>query len=127
MEQILSHKRKPEDDYYDILGCDQLSSVPNNGILARFHIFFGLAENNRFQTEQILTEYKIRALELHPDKNPKDSSAGARFKELQKAKEILTDPTKRKFYDLWLSSGIAIDFDDWLSKRQIVNMVSLSS
>ncbi|CAG04728.1 unnamed protein product [Tetraodon nigroviridis] len=53
MEAVLN--RKPEDleDYYGILGCDELSS-----------------------TEQILNEYKIRALACHPDKHLDNPAAG---------------------------------------------------
>lgn len=35
------------------------------------------------QVEQIHAEYKVRALQFHPDKNPDDAEAEARFQELQ--------------------------------------------
>lgn len=35
------------------------------------------------QVEQIQAEYKVRALQFHPDKNPDDAEAEARFQELQ--------------------------------------------
>ncbi|XP_051233775.1 dnaJ homolog subfamily C member 12 [Dicentrarchus labrax] len=90
MEAVLN--RKPEDleDYYGLLGCDELSS-----------------------TEQIHNEYKIRALACHPDKHLDDPGAVADFQKLQEAKEVLCNETKRKNYDLWRRSGVTIPFHDW--------------
>ncbi|XP_035982025.1 dnaJ homolog subfamily C member 12 isoform X2 [Fundulus heteroclitus] len=84
--------RKPEDleDYYGLLGCDELSS-----------------------TEQILNEYRIRALACHPDKHPDNPAAVADFQKLHEAKEVLCDEAKRKNYDLWKRSGVAISFHEW--------------
>lgn len=41
------------------------------------------------QVEQIQAEYKVRALQFHPDKNPDDAEAEARFQELQVRSIIL--------------------------------------
>ena len=46
ISSILDYKVDPNEDYYGILGCDKSSS-----------------------TEQISTEFKIRAKECHPDKS----------------------------------------------------------
>lgn len=64
--------------------------------------------------DQITTEYKNRALILHPDKNIGDSGSLEKFKELQEAKEVLTDPAMRKKYDNWLNSGLNLPFKKWL-------------
>ena len=48
---ILGYEKDPKEDYYAVLGCDRSSNK-----------------------EQILTEYKLRAKECHPDKhNTKES------------------------------------------------------
>ena len=57
-ESILSYKKDPDEDFYRILGCDKSSS-----------------------SEQILTEYKARAKDYHPDRNQSDTTE--EFKKLQ--------------------------------------------
>ncbi|XP_077437503.1 dnaJ homolog subfamily C member 12 isoform X2 [Vanacampus margaritifer] len=95
MEAVLNYRPEDLEDYYGLLGCDELSSV------------------GYFPTEQILNEYKIRALACHPDKNQDNPKAVAEFQKLQEAKEVLCSETKRQNYDLWKRSGVAIPFHDW--------------
>ncbi|XP_057704987.1 dnaJ homolog subfamily C member 12 [Corythoichthys intestinalis] len=97
MEAVLNCRPEDLEDYYGLLGCDELSS-----------------------TEQILNEYKIRALACHPDKHLDNPKAVAEFQKLQEAKEVLCNDTKRKNYDLWKRSGVAIPFQEWQALKDSV-------
>ncbi|KAG7462443.1 hypothetical protein MATL_G00184970 [Megalops atlanticus] len=90
MDAILNTKVEDLEDYYGLLGCDELSS-----------------------TEQILAEYKLRALECHPDKHPDNPKAVEDFQKLQEAKDILTNENSRKSYDFWRRSKVTVPFRDW--------------
>ena len=62
--------------YYDILGVDK-----------------GADE------KQIKSAYRKKAMQYHPDRNPDDPEAEAKFKEAGEAYAILSDPEKRAAYD----------------------------
>ncbi len=49
--------------------------------------------------DEIKKAYRKLARQYHPDLNPNDKEAEKRFKEINEANEVLSDPEKRKQYD----------------------------
>ena len=49
--------------------------------------------------DEIKRAYRKKAKECHPDLHPDDKEAVERFKELNEANEVLSDPDKRARYD----------------------------
>lgn len=48
---------------------------------------------------EIKKSYRKLAMKWHPDQNPGDKKAEAKFKEIAESYEVLSDPKKRKLYD----------------------------
>lgn len=54
--------------------------------------------------KEIKSAYRKLARKYHPDVNPNDKSAEAKFKEVSEAYDVLSDPDKRKLYDQYGSN-----------------------
>jgi hypothetical protein len=68
--------------------------------------------------DELRASFKRLAAEHHPDRSPGDPKAALRFKRINAAYQVLSDPTKRREYDA-LTAPIE-DFDDpsWNSPRR---------
>jgi molecular chaperone DnaJ len=58
-----------------------------------------LGVDKKATPEEIKKAYRKLARAYHPDRNPDDKQAEARFKEISQAHDVLGDPEKRKQYD----------------------------
>ena len=74
-------------DYYEVLGIQKNASE-----------------------DEIKKAYRTMAKKYHPDLNPNDKEAEAKFKELGEAYEVLSDPDKRARYDQFGHAGVDPNF-----------------
>jgi curved DNA-binding protein len=63
------------------------------------------------EADAIKKAYRKLATKLHPDKNPGNSSAEARFKQVNHAYDVLGDTKKRATYDEFGEEGLREGFD----------------
>lgn len=64
-----------------------------------FYSILGVSKNA--SEKEIKQAYRRLARKYHPDVNPSDKQAEARFKEINAAYEVLSDPAKRKKYNTY--------------------------
>ena len=81
-------------DYYEVLGVGRQASA-----------------------EELKRAFRKIAMDSHPDRNPDDMEAHARFKEASEAYSVLSDPDRRRSYDMFGhaaagAGGPAVDFSD---------------
>ena len=70
-------------DYYEVLGIDKNATE-----------------------DQIKKAYRTIAIKYHPDRNPGDKEAEEKFKEINEAYAVLSDPDKKDKYDRFGHAGV---------------------
>lgn len=65
-----------------------------------------LGVNRNASAAEIKSAYRKLARQYHPDRNPGDKQAEARFKEVQAAHDILSDKAKREQFDRFGFAGL---------------------
>eukprot|EP00088_Acartia_fossae_P050348 TRINITY_DN5637_c0_g1_i4.p1 TRINITY_DN5637_c0_g1~~TRINITY_DN5637_c0_g1_i4.p1 ORF type:complete len:394 (+),score=108.61 TRINITY_DN5637_c0_g1_i4:643-1824(+) len=78
----MAEKGKKGRDFYEILGVERTA---NQG--------------------QIKSAYRRLAMKYHPDKNPGNEEAAEKFKEVSTAYAVLSDPNKKRQYDIHGEEG----------------------
>jgi len=82
-------------DYYEVLGVARQASP-----------------------DELKRAFRKIAMDSHPDRNPDDPAAAARFKEASEAYAVLSDPGRRRSYDMFGHSAVDtggspfVDFSD---------------
>jgi hypothetical protein len=61
--------------------------------------YYILGADNTATTAEIKEAYRKLSKKFHPDLNPDDEYFESRFREIQEAYEVLSDPTRRNRYD----------------------------
>src|SRR5277367_3187840 len=79
-------------DYYKVLGVDRKASEG-----------------------EIKSAYRKLARKFHPDVNPNNKEAEARFKEINEAYQVISDPEKRKKYD-----ELGADWEHGVSQEEMM-------
>ena len=68
------------------------------------NFYDALGVSKKASQDEIKKAYRKLARQYHPDTNPGDNEAEERFKEIQGAYDVLSDPEKRKQYDTFGSA-----------------------
>jgi len=67
--------------------------------LAKKDFYSVLGVSRQASPEDMKKSFRKLAMKFHPDKNPGDKGAEERFKEVNEAYDVLSDPKKKQMYD----------------------------
>ena len=74
-------------------------------------LYTELGVQKNASSDDIKKAYRKLAAKLHPDRHPGDHKAEARFKEVNRAYQVLSDPKKRRLYDEFGEDGLREGFN----------------
>jgi translocation protein SEC63 len=104
-------------------------SVKTDGEVNSFDPFHILEVDSAADMKTIKKAYKKQSLKWHPDKNPNNPAAEAKFMMIAKAYEALTDPTAKENYEKYgnpdgkQSLEVSIGLPSWLLDTDNRNLV----
>lgn len=86
-----------------------------------------LGVGRKASEDEIKRAYRKLALQFHPDRNPGDKKAEEKFKDINEAYQVLSDPSKRSRYDqlgdsytTWQQRGQpsgGFNWEDWVTSQ----------
>ncbi|MFQ5872588.1 MAG: molecular chaperone DnaJ [Dehalococcoidia bacterium] len=74
--------------------------------MAKRDYYEALGVDRRADDAYIKKAYRNLAMKHHPDRNPGDTAAAERMKEINEAYAVLSDPQKRRLYDTYGHAGL---------------------
>jgi DnaJ-class molecular chaperone len=94
-------------DYFQVLGVDRSADA-----------------------DSVKRAFRKLARQYHPDVNPGNASAEARFKEISEAYEVLSDPDKRRRYEQFGTSPVlrgGLQAREWMWISDVTEILMISS
>lgn len=84
------------------------------------HEILGITAGDEYTDNEIKKKYREKSLKYHPDKNPGDEEAAAKFMELNKAFKVLTDPATKENMEKYGSANKRCNRDELSCAEQVI-------